>query len=82
MEKKIRFQGSEYLLIGDMIEGGAIATIEQYEKGLSSFAFLLRNGSVIQRGKVIGSRDEIEVIGECEAEIKCSLNDLMTNWFA
>jgi hypothetical protein len=68
-EKVIRFQGSEYLLIGDLERGGPIATKEQYENGQCSYAHLNADGTVMRFGDSIGHRDEIEVIGETECDI-------------
>lgn len=65
-EKVIRFQGAEYLLIGDLERGGPIATKEQYENGECSFALLKSDGSVWRFRDTIGHRDEIEVVGEYE----------------
>lgn len=68
-EKVIRFQGAEYLLIGDLERGGPIATKEQYENGQCSYAQLKPDGSVWRFRDTIGHRDEIEVIGECETNV-------------
>ena len=69
MEPVIRFKGQEYLLIGNMEEGGAIATREQYESGQCSFAHLMEDGRVMRFREVIGSKSDIELVGECEPEI-------------
>lgn len=61
MEKKIRFQGQEFFLIG-----GAIATKEQYENGKCSYAHLMPNGEILRFGVQIGSRKDIEFLGEEE----------------
>lgn len=68
--KTIKFKGEDYLLVGDMIEGGPIATLEQYENGRCSYAHLYENGDIIRFGELIGNRNEIEVTGEIEASIK------------
>jgi hypothetical protein len=78
-EKVIRFQGTEYLLIGDLEKGGPIATREQYESGACSYAHLQPDGTVMRFRDSIGHRDEIEVIGECEVDIKASLVGMLTD---
>ena len=68
-EKVIRFQGNEYLLIGDMAHGGSIATKEQFENGECSYAYLKPDGTVMRFGDSIGHRDEITEIGEYDAQL-------------
>ena len=63
MENNIRFQGQEYLLIGDMENGGPIATKEQFENFECSYAYLMPSGVVMRFRDSIGHRDEIEIIG-------------------
>lgn len=70
METKIRFQGSEYLFVGDLIEGGAIATQEQYENGECSSAHLFPDGRILRFRKQIGVREDIEVIEQVDVSIK------------
>ena len=77
--KVIRFQGAEYLLIGTLERGGPIATREQYENGKCSYAFLEPDGDVMRFKDSIGHRDEIEVIGESDANIGTSLIGMLTN---
>lgn len=60
----IRFQGEEFLLIGNLEEGGAVATVEQFENGVCSHAHLFEDGLVMRLGEQIGSVLDIEVIGE------------------
>ena len=63
----IRFQGSEYLLI-DCYEkgGGAITTQESFSNGECSFAHLVEDGRVMRFGTQIGSKEDIEFLGEAE----------------
>ena len=69
MDKIIRFQGNEYLLIGgDLERGGAIATQQAFRNFEPSYAHLKRDGTIWRYGDTIGHRDEIEVIGETKAE--------------
>ena len=58
-ETRIRFKGKRYLLIGDMENGGAIATKKQYENGNVSYAYLFRDGKVRRFTETIGTRDDI-----------------------
>jgi len=65
-ETRIMFQGREYLLIGTIEKGGAIATKEQYESGECSYAHLKENGAVMRFLDTIGHRDEIKILGDVE----------------
>jgi hypothetical protein len=59
---KIRFKGNNYLLIGDLKSGGAIATEEQYANFEESYAHLCGNGNIMRYHRIIGTRDDIEVV--------------------
>lgn len=59
-KQRLRFKGSGYILIGSKDYGGAIATVEQYEAGKCSFAHLFEDGRVLQFGRQIGTKDDIE----------------------
>ena len=63
--KKIRFQGEEYLLIGET--DGAIAKQEDYRHGRCSYAHLFPNGEVMRFKKQIGTIGDIEFLGDAEA---------------
>lgn len=75
----IKFQGNEYILAGSLESGGPIATRHQYQNGQCSYAHLKSNGDIMRFNKVIGHRDEIEIIGACDVVIECSLLELLTN---
>lgn len=78
MYPRIRFQGQEYLLIGDSLEtGGAIATAEQYAAGECSYAHLFPDGRVMRFRQVIGSVEDIELIGKAESPITNPLETLI-----
>lgn len=62
--QRIRFQGQEYVLIS----GGAIATAEDFANFQPSFAHLLSDGRILRHGEQIGTREDIEVLGECDVE--------------
>jgi len=70
MDKKIfpvvRFQNQEFLICGSLEQGGPIATREQYANGSPSFAHLFANGVIMRLQEVIGSRKDLEIIGEEE----------------
>lgn len=60
---RVRFDGAEYVLTGESLEdGGAIATAEEYVKGLPSFAHLFPDGLVMRYGVQIGTRADVEVL--------------------
>ena len=56
-----------YLLIGDLKNGGAIATKEQYENFECSFAYLCPNGMIRRFGRTIGTRDDLKIIKNINA---------------
>jgi hypothetical protein len=58
---KIRFEGQEYLLIGDKTDG-AIATREQFENFDLSYAHLFSDGKIRRFNVVIGTLEDIEFI--------------------
>ena len=64
----IKFKGRQYLLIGNLNDGGAIATPRQYTNGYLSHAYLYSSGHINRLGKTIGARQDIEIIGETEVE--------------
>lgn len=65
MYRKIRFQGEEYLFIGGE-NYAALTTAERYSNGVSSYAHLFPNGQIKRYGEVIGTKEEIEFLGEAE----------------
>ncbi len=60
-EKKIRFKGKAYVLVGNMKFGGAIATKKQYEAGECPYAHLCPDGFIRRFNEIIGTRDEITI---------------------
>jgi hypothetical protein len=69
--KVIQFQGSEYVFTGESLsDEGPIATREQYENGLCSYAYLQPDGRILRYNNLIGHRSEITIIGECNLEMK------------
>jgi hypothetical protein len=64
MEKRIKFQGQDFFLIGET--EGAIATKDQYENGLCSYAYLMPSGEILRFGTQIGTIKDIEFLGDAE----------------
>mgnify|MGYP001571222658 CR=1 FL=1 len=64
-ELEIKLYGERYLLIGDRHEG-AITTEHAFRHGFASFAHLMPDGRIMQRGQQIGTRTDIEEVGEIE----------------
>jgi len=60
---RIRFRGEPFLLIGSIKDGrpweGAIARQQDFDEFNDSFAHLYENGTILRRGKQIGSREDI-----------------------
>ena len=73
--KRIRFRSQEYVLT----EGGAIAAPEALENFTASFAHLHEDGRIMRHGKVIGRRDDIEVLGD--SDVHATLEGLLRNAF-
>ena len=65
---RIRFHGTEYLLIGDLEDGGAISTQEQFDHMLESHAHLFPDGAIRRYGVEIGSHNDIEIIEEINGQ--------------
>lgn len=59
---KILFKGDPFLFIGDTPSDGAIATEEQFENFLPSYAHLFPDGTVKRYNVVIGTRDDIQFL--------------------
>ena len=60
---KVKFRRRTYLLVGDLQDGGPLATVRQYTTGRVSFAYLRPSGIIERYGQVIGSREDIESLG-------------------
>lgn len=76
--KAIKFKGEEYLFGGDSLdEDGFIAKREDYEKGIVSYAHYFPDRGVLRFMRKIGDREEIEVIGEGEADVQ--IGEALTN---
>jgi len=68
--KNIRFKGEEYLFDGDSLdEEGFIAKREDFENGICSFAHYFPDQGVMRFGDQIGTRADIEILGDAHAEI-------------
>ena len=67
--QRITFKGQPFLLI-PIFDGGAIATPEAYESFEESYAHLFADGSVLRHGVPIGTRDDIEVLGPYENDLR------------
>ena len=64
---RIRFANQEFILVGgDLARGGAITTPEDYAAFQPSFAHLFEDGTIMRYHQQIGTREDIEVLGECE----------------
>ena len=61
---KVRFQDQDFLLLGDLTEGGPLATPEQYQHGQCSYAHLFEDGQIRRFGKIIGTRADLTVLEE------------------
>jgi hypothetical protein len=67
--KTIKFNGEEYLFGGDSLdESDFIAKVEDYENGACSYAHYFPERGVLRFGQQIGTRDDIEIISDCDVE--------------
>ena len=72
--RQIIFKNEEYLLIAGKNDlDGAIATKEQYENGVPSFAHLFEDGKIKRYGEIIGTIEDIVFTGE-EIEPEVNVN--------
>lgn len=63
----MRWRGKRWLLFGDLITGGPIATRQQYRHGLASEAHLMADGSIMRFHRKIGQREDLTVLGSVRA---------------
>ena len=64
---RVRFRGVDYLLVGDLAGGGAIATVEEYTTFRPCHAWLDAAGRILRHHQQIGVREDLEVLGESDA---------------
>lgn len=62
--RHIRFKGEPFIHVGEDETEGPISTPEQFEQGLCSHAHLLGDGRVMRFKIQIGTREDIEWLGE------------------
>ena len=78
-ERRIRLFGNDYILIGDLENGGPIATEEQYSNFECSFAHLKQDGNIYRFGEIIGTRDDIELSNiAVDVEKKAGMDKVFT----
>ena len=65
---RVRFRGQDYLLVGDLAAGGPIATVEEYTTFQPCHAWLDAAGRVLRHAQQIGTREDLEVLGEWAGE--------------
>ena len=63
--QRIKFKDEEYLLVAN----SAIATEEQYRSGTVSYAHLDPDGNIYRHCEIIGTIDDIEILGEANVEM-------------
>lgn len=69
MDKIIRFQDEIYLLIDEGEFCGPITKEKDFISGKPSYAHLYKNGNILRFGEKIGTREDIEIIGEKQIRI-------------
>jgi hypothetical protein len=63
----VRFKGQSQVYL--LTPGGAIATTDDYENGRCGYAHLCKDGLIRRYHQVIGSNDDLEVVGEYEPKV-------------
>ena len=58
---KIRFQEHEYVLVGNLEDGGAIATAQEWESYAENYAHLCSNGDIKRYHAIIGNKSDIQL---------------------
>jgi hypothetical protein len=61
--RRIKWRKKEWLLVGSLAAGGAIATEWDYCRGLPAYAYLTHSGMILRFGQQIGVRSQIEDLG-------------------
>ena len=74
MQKWIRFQGEKYLLVEN-----AITTEEAFINGEMGYAAIGEDDLVRRFYSVIGSKDEIEILGD--ADVRMSIEGMFNMFF-
>jgi hypothetical protein len=83
----VKFHGMELLFPGEsLVEGGFLADREAYVAGTASYAHLGKDGKVRRYHEVVGSTDDVEVLGPVSdpmddpgADVAGSLRTIMTH---
>ena len=73
--RQYEFNGNTFISVG-----GALATIEQYESGLASYAHLFDDGSIKRFGDIIGHKKDLKFTGWVEAHPKVGIFEMMGNF--
>jgi len=69
-DPEVIFKGRECLLIGDRLLGWAIATKEEYENFLPSYAHLFPDGRILRHGVQIGTVKDLRLVSKKSSENK------------
>ena len=81
---KISWRGREYVLVNPegetLADGGAIATVKQWQSGQCSTAHLWPDGTISRFGTYVGTIADIEVLGEIEtpAVLETAVEELLS----
>lgn len=78
---KVRFKDMDYVLIGSLDKGGAIALESDYQNFSPSFAHLMPDGKILRYQQWIGNREDLEVLSDGKMiqkllDLKCLDSDL------
>ena len=68
--QSVVFHGQDFVLIGNTTDGGALATIEEYEHGYISYAHLTPDGRILRLGCQLGIREELEMRGLVDVTLR------------
>jgi hypothetical protein len=83
--RRVTWRGKEWLLVGSLEEGGAIADRESYQQGEASYAYLDGKGIIRRFGQQIGVLNQIVDLGpagELKIREEAIVNMLDDEWKA
>ena len=69
-QRQYKFKGKFLILIGSKKEGGALATVRNFENGRFSYAHLFSDGKILRNGEEIGNVEDLKFVKWVGAEPK------------
>ena len=78
--RKIKFQGQDFILTSPNDNSSPIVTVEQFQKGHTSYAHLYEDGTIKRFGALVGTKADIEFgkIIEIEVDMNIAIPGLVS----